>query len=264
MHPNSIHVTAVLVNWTTKTGRVQKGVATTWLASKKPHGWCSVLVLLFSCLSQFYDRGVSWRSLVCTTHKSSRTLLSRRSLWSNGVSICGCKGPDWWVDYLIDWLIARCWLSDHSFCLGIFSCLEKQANKPTKSTEQFSERALRSGEVLPPLFLKGSHFPRFTCGTRQTLVTSLASFLETSFVPLVTFASIVGALFPGEDTPRVPIFVRKTQFRLPFKPVTPVLMVGPGTGLAPFRGFIQDRRALREQGQRMTSCVIYGLTFLER
>lgn len=51
------------------------------------------------------------------------------------------------------------------------------------------------------------------------------------------------------DVPRVPIFVRKTQFRLPFKSVTPVVMIGPGTGLAPFRGFIQDRHIQKQNGQ---------------
>jgi NADPH-ferrihemoprotein reductase len=43
---------------------------------------------------------------------------------------------------------------------------------------------------------------------------------------------------------RVPMFIRKSTLRLPHRAHVPVIMIGPGTGFAPFRGFIQDRHVL--------------------
>ncbi len=52
---------------------------------------------------------------------------------------------------------------------------------------------------------------------------------------------------PGQ---RVRIFVQPAHgFRLPTHGHTPVIMVGPGTGIAPFRAFLQERAALRAPGK---------------
>lgn len=54
---------------------------------------------------------------------------------------------------------------------------------------------------------------------------------------------------PSDPPCLVPIFVRKSQFRLPVQTNIPVIMIGPGTGLAPFRAFIQERDFARKSGK---------------
>ncbi|WP_329499193.1 bifunctional nitrate reductase/sulfite reductase flavoprotein subunit alpha [Kitasatospora herbaricolor] len=55
-------------------------------------------------------------------------------------------------------------------------------------------------------------------------------------------------LADAEPGTRVPLFVqRSAHFRPPADPTSPAIMIGPGTGVAPFMGFLDQRRALGHQ-----------------
>jgi sulfite reductase (NADPH) flavoprotein alpha-component len=65
-------------------------------------------------------------------------------------------------------------------------------------------------------------------------------------------AGVASNFLAGRAVPGTPMkaFVQPAHgFRLPANGDTPVIMIGPGTGIAPFRAFLEERRASRASGK---------------
>ncbi|KAM5330720.1 NADPH-dependent diflavin oxidoreductase 1 isoform 1-T1 [Glossophaga mutica] len=61
-------------------------------------------------------------------------------------------------------------------------------------------------------------------------------------------SSWLASLDPGQGPVGVPLWVRPGGLAFPQTPDTPVIMVGPGTGVAPFRAAVQERVARGQRG----------------
>lgn len=71
--------------------------------------------------------------------------------------------------------------------------------------------------------------------------------------------AVTGCINTFTERPQISIFIRpSTSFHLPLDSSVPIILVGPGTGIAPYIGFLQHREMQRQQKKEGT----FGDTWL--
>ncbi|KAH8158540.1 hypothetical protein CIB48_g9703, partial [Xylaria polymorpha] len=89
--------------------------------------------------------------------------------------------------------------------------------------------------------------------TSNYLLALARSFQQTGASTSYQLTSPAGAL----EGHKVHAAVRKSKFKLPTLPSTPIIMVAAGTGIAVFRGFIQERARLKSIGKPVGAMVLF-------
>ncbi|KAK3353094.1 NADPH-cytochrome P450 reductase [Lasiosphaeria hispida] len=59
------------------------------------------------------------------------------------------------------------------------------------------------------------------------------------------------------DGVHVPVHVRHSNFKLPSDPTKPIILIGPGTGVAPFRGFVRERVNQVKNGETVGKTILF-------
>jgi len=101
--------------------------------------------------------------------------------------------------------------------------------------------------VLQPRLYSISSSPKAAKGRVHLTVSALRYRLRDRARKGVASTFLAERAAPGAA---VPVFVQPAHaFRLPPDHDAPIVMIGPGTGVAPFRAFLQERRALGAKGR---------------
>ncbi|KAF2969106.1 hypothetical protein GQX73_g4457 [Xylaria multiplex] len=89
--------------------------------------------------------------------------------------------------------------------------------------------------------------------TTNYLLALANSVQKIGVVPSYQLSGPAGAL----EGHKIYAAIRRSKFKLPTLPITPIIMIAAGTGMAAFRGFIQERARLKSIGKPVGPMVLF-------
>jgi len=126
--------------------------------------------------------------------------------------------------------------------LDVLAVLQKFAN-----ARPHPEVFIEALEPLHPRLYSISSSARATPGRLSLTVDAVRYVIGKRKRLGVASTFLAERIAPGET---LPVYVQAAHgFGLPGNPATPIVMVGPGTGVAPFRAFLQERAATSAPGK---------------
>jgi len=126
--------------------------------------------------------------------------------------------------------------------LDVLAVLQKFSN-----ARPHPEAFVEALESLQPRLYSISSSPKATPGRLSLTVDAVRYVIGKRKRLGVASTFLAERVAPGEE---ISVYVQAAHgFALPDDPATPIIMVGPGTGVAPFRAFLQERAATRAAGK---------------
>jgi len=108
------------------------------------------------------------------------------------------------------------------------------------------EAFIEALDPLQPRVYSISSSPKYNAGRVSLTVDAVRYRVDMRTRHGVASTFLAGRVNPGD---KIRVYVQKAQhFALPADPAKPIIMIGPGTGLAPFRAFLQERQATDAPG----------------
>ena len=109
------------------------------------------------------------------------------------------------------------------------------------------EAFIEALDPLQPRLYSISSSPRSTPGRVSLTVDAVRFDIDKRMRHGACSTFLGGRVAPGD---KIKVYVQKAQhFALPADPSKPIIMIGPGTGIAPFRAFLHERQAIGAAGR---------------